>query len=104
MLALLGALAGAWHALDTRLTVLELQAGQASAESKADHARIDKLQDFMLTKNPDLLPLVGAKTKVRQFGLKMPVALGVAADAAEMPVLTRKAPTLAAPVVNSEKK
>ena|ERR1035437_6920786 len=60
MLALLGAIAGAWHSLDTRLTILELHA----VESKADHARIDKLQDFMLTKNPDLLPLVGTKTKV----------------------------------------
>lgn len=78
MLALLGAIAGAWHSLDTRLTILEVQA----SESKADHAKIEKLQDYMLTKNPDLLPLVGSKSPVvHTFGLPMP-GLGVSADQA----------------------
>jgi hypothetical protein len=81
MLALLGAIAGAWHSLDTRLTILELQA----SESKADHVKIDKLQAYMLTKDPTLLPLVGDKIPVvHTFGFTMP-GVGTAADQAQMP-------------------
>jgi hypothetical protein len=77
MLALLGAIAGAWHSLDTRLTILELHA----VESKADHARIDKMQE------------VSTRTKVHEFGLPTPVldlAGTAAADAAATPQIEKK--------------
>jgi hypothetical protein len=81
---LLLALVGAWHALDTKITVLELQA----VDAKADHATLETLKAIIGNKIPDTLPmLLNTKSQtsvVHTFGQKMFEA-GVAADAAEMP-------------------
>jgi hypothetical protein len=81
---LLLALVGAWHALDTKITVLQLQA----VDAKADHATLETLKAIIGNKIPDTLPmLLNTKSQtsvVHTFGQKMFEA-GVAADAAEMP-------------------
>jgi hypothetical protein len=80
---LLLALVGAWHALDTKITVLQLQA----VDAKADHATLETLKLIIANKIPDTLPMLNTKSQtsvVHTFGQKMFEA-GVAADAAEMP-------------------
>jgi len=85
VLTLFGAIILAWHSLGVRIAVLELQA----ADARADHATLEKLKSVVLAKNPDTLPVLGAKAPVHDFGFKM-FDVGVAADAAEMPRAEKK--------------
>ena len=111
VLLVLGGLVLAWHKLDTKLDLLGWNIDPASATVAQDSKRIKTLEDFLLTKNPDLLPLVTAKYKavrvakrnpsatevvsteqfgggevtVHHFATRGMLGAGVAADAAEMP-------------------
>src|ERR1017187_6877662 len=67
---LLLALVGTWHALDTKITVLQLQA----IDAKADHATLETLKLIIANKIPDALPMLGTKSQtsvVHTFGQKM---------------------------------
>src|ERR1039458_2496854 len=67
---LLLAVVGAWHALDTKITVLQLQA----VDAKADHATLETLKAIIGNKIPDTLPmLLNTKSQssvVHTFGQK----------------------------------
>ena len=100
---LLLALVGALHALDTKITVLELQA----VDAKADHATLETLKAIIGNKIPDTLPmLLNTKSQtsvVHTFGQKMFEA-GVAADAAEMPRVEKDFPRMEKTPAAAEKK
>ena len=71
VLTLMGALAGAWHVLDTRLTVLEVQ--QADEVKKLAEINLEaaRTHDYLLAHNPDFLNLVGKgvdASPVHKFG------------------------------------
>lgn len=97
LVLLLGALAGAWHALATRLTVVEVNQITMSTSITELKSQAGKTQNYLLAHNPDFLNLVGKSETafpVHKFG--MAGALGgesMPADApALLPMTTAPAP------------
>lgn len=110
VLMLLGGLVLCWHSLDKKLDLLDHNLDAMSATVAKDSARVKTLEDFLLTKHKDLLPLVAAKhaakrsprapevvstehfgeVTVHHFATRELPGMGIAADAAEMPRAEKK--------------
>jgi hypothetical protein len=99
--------------MDKKLDLLGQSIDAASATVAQDSKRIKTLEDFLLTKNPDLMPYVAAKrvakrssasapemvstehiggdVTVHHFAMRELPGMGIAADAApaEMPAFTK---------------